>query len=129
MTEEIKNEDVKDEIVETINNFSIWEVADYSVALSLWEHEDAESYSGKMYNVAINIIFSDDPVQMTTLNTMVWNEEPLTAIREVASSIGDIYENVRDHVLMFTSDGQFINDEHTISGAFEDLVDDEEASK
>ena len=132
----MKKEDVVDDLCEdencgcdcndVIENWSVW--GEPSITLSLWKHESENSYTGFLYNVAINHFLTEEPMQMITTMTAVWDEEPLTAIRNAAESLSNVYDDIRDHILVFdVDDGEPIDhEEYTITEAFDDLVEEEE---
>jgi len=133
MKEELIQQDIFEEVVEngydedieTIANWSVW--GEPNVTISLYKHESEDSYTDYVYNAAINHFLTDEPIRMITTMTAVWDEEPLTAIRAIAENLVSLYDDIRDHVLVFDAEtAEPLEEEYTITEAFDDLEDEVE---
>jgi hypothetical protein len=76
-----------------IENFAMFNSP--TVAITLLKHECVDN--GVMYNVCLDYILSDDPLQVISHTTDLYSNYPLELIAE-ASVIGSMYNNLLDNV-------------------------------
>jgi hypothetical protein len=90
-----------------IENFSVFNSP--TVAITLLKHECVDN--GVMYNVCLDYILSDDPLQVISTTTDLYSNYPLELIVE-ASALGSIYNNLLDIVRVIDLEtGKEVSDE------------------
>lgn len=91
---------------ETIRNFDVFDTVSSSILLIKYDDED-----GVFYNVLLNLVLSEEPIQVVTTNTTIIENCPFCAIKTAYTALELLYGDVSDWVVVLDPTGLLIEEE------------------